>query len=533
MRYLFRGPESVTVVHKGHLRTGIKPYKEDLVLKHYHQAVTLFDVQADESCRVSKQNTTTVTLPWLATRCTQTSSSDIQIVRFHDEPSRPQPQLNLQDNSIHDWDYLTKWQNIDEDTEFPRYGDSGSDGEYSVDTWAAMEAERGPLDRSITKTNRKPLTVEEVQQVLTEGVNMMVETWREKVLPRKEAQAWRIYRTAKKRKERKKTARDAKVRVKELEERLEKMRNEIATVAWTHKGDVKKQVKILQPTVQDHEEQKWLVGLMERKKRPERPEMPIEHAQVERVDEGGEELDMGDGDDEESLGSTSEEDYSDGEDEGMDGFIVPDTARDTIDGMEVEIEGENEVEAELARKAAESELIDSDSDSEDDVPIRIRKQKRRDDGNKAPEEGDIQGDQPMTGMSNDDEDVSATEEEIVAAPKLDKGKGRSKLQSPTPKVKQESRAIPLKVIRSPTSKKDITIIDLTTEDSPNKSHENSPRPRKSIGNIQHIELLDDDEPDTPLMIITRMVADTGQNKREAIWYRIEESKPAGLLSIFS
>lgn len=541
MRYLFRSPESVTVVHKGHLRTGIKPYKENLVLKHYHQAFTLFSAQADGSCTSTKENTTTVTLPWSATRGTQTSSSDLQIVRFANEPSIPQPLLNLQDNSIHDWDYLTKWQNIDKDIEFPCLGDSGSEGEYSVDTWTAMEAESGPLERSLTRTNRKPLVMEEVQQLLLEGINAMVKIWRERTLPRKEAQAWRIYRTAKKRKERKKTARDAKVRVKELEERLEKMRDEIAAVTWTHKGNVKKQAKILQLTVQDREEQKWLAGLMERDKMPERPENPAGHARVverreeEEEEEGeeGEELGSGDGDDEESLGSTSEEDYGGDEDEGMNGFIVPDTARDIVDGREVEVEGENEVEEELARKAAENELIDSDEGSGDDAPLQIRRHKGWGNRNRSlQKEAEIEEDQLMTGMGDDDEDVSVTEGEIVVFPKPDKGKSKAR-PSPTPRVKAEPYTPLLKVTKNLVSRKDIPIIDLTIEDFLQTPNEITPRPRKNLGDIPHIELLDEDDPDTPLMIVTRMVHDTSQNKREAIWYRIEECKIVGLFSSFS
>lgn len=541
MRYLFRSPESVTVVHKGHLRTGIKPYKADLVLKHYYQAITLFNVQANGSCTATKENTTTVTLPWSATRGTQTSSSDLQIVRFANEPSVPQPLLNLQDNSVHDWDYLTKWQNIDEDIEFPCLGDSGSEGEYSVDTWTAMEVESGPLERSLTRTNREPLAMEEVQQLLMEGIDSMVKAWREMTLPRKEAQAWRIYRIAKKRRERKKTARDAKVRVKELEERLAKMRNEIAAVTWTHKGNVKKQVKILQLTVQDREEQKWLAGLMERDKMPERPQNPSGHGRVaerrEEEDEGdGEEFGSGDGDDEESLGSTSEEDYGGDEDEGMDGFIVPDTVKDIVDGRAVEVEGENEVEEELAKKAAENELIDSDESSRDDSPLQIRRHKGLGNRNRSlQKEAEIEEeeDQPMTGMGDDDdEDVSVTEGEIVVFPKSDKGKSKAR-PSPTPRVKAEPYTPLLKVTKDLASRKDIPIIDLTIEDFPQKPNEISLRPRKNLGDIPHIELLDEDDPDAPLMTVTRMIHDTSQNKREAIWYRIEECKPAGLFSSFS
>lgn len=392
-----------------------------------------------------------------------------------------------------------------------------------------METERGPQERLIGKTSRVPLTVEEVQQVLAEGVKVIVENWREKVLLRKEAMAWRLYRTAKKRRERKKTARDARARIGELDERLEKMRKEVCGIVWSHKGSVRKQVKILQPTVQDREEQKWLVGLMERKETPKRPEKVVGRVEaIDEMEDGEEEVD---GDDE-SLGSTSEDDYTGDEDEEMDGFIVADTERDIVNGVEMEVEGEKEVEEELARKAAENELIDSDEGSEDETPGRVRTVKEREDKGKGPEVEVEQEDQPMAGMDEDDAGVHTDEVDVVASgPAKDKGKGKAVSESPPPIVKQEPPAA-RRVVASPASRKEIPVIDLTLEESPQRPNGKSPEQRKSLGEIQHIDLSEDEEStpprEAPQSIVTRLVEETDQNKREAIWFRIEEFKTAGL-----
>lgn len=566
IRYLLRSAEFASVVHQGHLRTGIKPYKESLVQKHYHQAVTLYTVQKDGSCKVYRRDTATVELPWGVFSGATKSSSDVQIIRFPDQSGHAQPKLSAEDNSIHDWDYLLKWQNIDDDKELPLLGESGSENEYSVETWKEIEAEAGPQERPLGKSNREPLTVSEIKAVLDEGVNLIIDNWRNKILPRKEAQAYRIYRVARKRKERKKNARDAKVRIKELDERLEKMRVELCGVVWTRKAFVKKQVAIMQPTVVDREEQKWLAALMERKKTPEKPEK-VARAEVTEEGEDQEMLDNDvedDGDDEESLGSTSEEDYDSGNDEGMDDFIVADNEKDMVNGMEVEVEGEKELEEELARKAAENELVDS-SDSEDDPLTRVQKLKADQSRSKAPEgEGE---DHPMTGMGDEEEEeagignevdeemvggIERAGEEVVQTPRLDKGKEKAKSDSPIPNVKKEPPATEASVTNpvTPSSRrKNIPIIDLTLDDSPEKSptksvKPKSVKPKKGIKEV--INLMDDDDEiedgeETPppprqsypySLMLTELVKAASDSQRETMWYRLDEVKPYGSLHIF-
>lgn len=402
------------------------------------------------------------------------------------------------------------------------FGESGSEGEYSIGTWAEIEAEHGWQERPLGR-GREPLTPEVVKSVLAEGERGIVERWREKVLPRKESGAWRVYRRAKRARERKKTARDARVRIGELEERLVKMRGEVEKVGWTRVGDLRKQVKILAPSLQEREEMRWVIALMERKKTPERPERRV---QVEGEEEE-EEQEIED-DDGESLGSTSEEGEEE-EDEGMDGFIVPDTERDVVNGVEVEVEGEKEVEEELARKAAENELIDSDNGSEDDAPMRLRYEREHNKGKgleqqvQAEEEPE---DQPMTGM-DDDEPGTEPEEETVVTPRQDKGKGKAQPDSPPPIVKEEP--VPLQVIRSLTSKKDIPVIDLTMEDSPQESDERDV-PRKPLKEIPHIDLSWDEGngPKAGELYLEILVKKTDEVIRTNIYYRVEDVPPTGL-----
>ncbi|KAL9039025.1 MAG: hypothetical protein Q9214_005045, partial [Letrouitia sp. 1 TL-2023] len=64
-----------------------------------------------------------------------------------------------------DWDYLEKWNSADGvNTVLPVYGDSGSEGQYDLETWREMEAEQGSkIDRPLYRSRRKKL---EIQQVI-------------------------------------------------------------------------------------------------------------------------------------------------------------------------------------------------------------------------------------------------------------------------------------------------------------------------------------------------------------------------------
>jgi hypothetical protein len=529
------------------------------VLKHHHQSITVFTAQPDGSCKVTRETTATVSLPWDEAPQASQSTSDVQMVRFAADKKDA--------TAAGDWDYLLKWQNIDNDTELPTLGDSGSEGEYSLETWGELTSENGgaPLGRPLGRSNQVALSAEEILEVLNEGEQAVIGNWRKRELPRQEAKAWRMYCWAKKRRERKRTARDARGYVKELTERLEKMKAEIVGVGWTQKALVKKQVKVMEPSIAERELNKWIVGLMERKKAPPRPETATRAKAVTQNAQNAQDgdVEMADGDEDaddedgESLGSTTDA-YDSDDDEGLDGFIVDDNVKDMVNGVAVEVEGETEVLEELARKAAEAEaeIIDSDGESTDSPRRRPPRRTGAVRLFSDDEEGQVirdDVDAHMGGMGDEDsiEESEIEEGEIEegeieegeieegeieeGTTTLDKGKGRvvpdSASDSGSAKVKAEpvSTQKPRSAVPTPL-KKDIPIIDLTGEDDdpPPKRGAWKARceKRQRLGLAQNFDDDDDEKAKKPQELLERLVQETEQHERSAMWYRLEQFTPS-------
>lgn len=460
----------------------------------------------------------TIRLPW-ATSSTKApeSSSETQIVRFMDAPERPQPILNTQDNSVHDWDYLIKWQNLEGDRILPVFGDSGSENEDTVAAWKEYQAEYGPCEKSLGKTSRRPLSAREIEEALNEGIRQRVAEWRSKVLPKKEAQAFKIWRNAKKRKERKLMAYKSRKRLQELDDRLKKQKAEISGIAWWTKDAVKKQTKSMAVTISDREESKWIINLMERGTAPEKPK------EVHAI--GGEISQDSEGDDEESLRGDSEADLASDDDYDMEGFIVADDERDFLNGQELEVEGEKEVEEELGLKAQEEEkLVDSDSSTgeEDDQPPR-RPRRRVAGGNS----GDSNQEMDLDGGSGDeteggvianivgDRAVVESDDEFqdITESLADKGKGDPKSASSSAGAIKVESSFPSS---TPGKNASIPIIDLTLDDPP---------PRRPS---QRIEIsTEDDEPwpgENSNKLLVKLVNGTDTTMKAGIFYRLEDYK---------
>lgn len=523
------------------------------MLKHHHQSVTVFTALPDGSCSVTKENTETVSLPWDEAPQESQPTSDVQMVRFAAADKKKKDKdvfaaAAPEDGAgagagAGDWDYLLKWQGVDNDTELPTLGDSGSEGEYSLETWEELTAENGgaPLGRPLGRSNQVALSAEEILEVLNEGEQVVINSWRKRELPRREARAWQIYRWAKKKRERTRTARDARGYVKELTERLEKMKAEIVGVGWTQKALVKKQVKVMEPSIAERELNRWIVGLMERKKTPPRPETTATRTKAVARDARDGDVEMADGDDDaddedgESLGSTTDACDSD-DDEGLDGFIVDDTVKDIVNGVAVEVEGETEVLEHLARKAAEDEILDSEG-SDSDFPSRPARRARPVRLFSDEEEGQVvedDADAHMGGMGDED---SVEEGEIQeGTTTLAKGKRRAvpdpASDSDSAKVKAEPVSAQKPQSAVPTAlKKDIPIIDLTGEDDdppPNRNAWEARREkRKRLALAQNLAADNDGgKANKSQELLVRLVQETEQHERSAMWYRLEQFAPS-------
>jgi len=160
IRHFFMSPEQTSTAKPGGLyRTALKPYRASLLRKHYKQSITVFDVLGDK-CKTYKAVVDDMDdLEWTAVDKLM-NRNDSQRMTFGDDPesmARPRFNYNKEDNSEHSYDYLLKWTKIDNDKALPEFGESGSEGEYDVQTWREIEEEEGePLSRIHSK---KPLKV--------------------------------------------------------------------------------------------------------------------------------------------------------------------------------------------------------------------------------------------------------------------------------------------------------------------------------------------------------------------------------------
>jgi len=370
----------VRTVHQGRLRVAIKHYDnpERYLRKYEHLTFTVFDVEHGD-VRAHRESTKSLRLPWPSlTKPPTSSASDIQIVRHADEPQVPWPiEINSNDNSIHDYDYLLKWQNIDgADEVLPVFGESDDEGEYDEQTWREYQAEFGPKEKVPTKSRRRVyLTKEEVGEAVEEGIRDVVQRWRVKILPKKEAKdAYRLWRKAKKHRNRNQNIKEARAGIKALNERLDKMKTEFlkSEMNWTSRDMVRKQVKgSTEQTVYDREDLEWIIDLMRRKEQPIKP-TPKKKAGASAKEGSEGSAGRADSDDEESVGSSSDDDQFSESDTGMGGFIISDPGELDDDENESDSDSEDEEDEDdvvrpAKRQRPNPEVVDdSDGDSDDD-----------------------------------------------------------------------------------------------------------------------------------------------------------------------
>ncbi|KAF8544121.1 hypothetical protein BDD12DRAFT_873491 [Trichophaea hybrida] len=372
----------VRTVHQGHLQAAIKHYDNpDRYLQKYeHQSFTVFDVKHDGGVHVHRESSKNLHLPWPSWSKPPTSStSDIQIVRHADQPQIQRPiEIDPNDNSVHNFDYLLKWQNIDgADEVLPVFGESDDENEYDEQTWREYQEEFGPKEKVPAKSRRVYLTKEEVEEAIEEGIRDLVHKWREKILPKKEAKdAYRLWRKAKKQRNRNQTIKEARAGIIFFNIRIGKMKVEFlkTEMNWSSKDMVRKQVRgNMEQTIYDREDMKWIIDLMGRKEQPNKPPPRTKAvASVQDGDEGRTDVD------EESVGSSNDNDHFSESDNEMEGFIIANPREPENVGSSDEESENDEDDAEDENKDAEDEDENEDEEYEDeDEDEVVRPTKRR------------------------------------------------------------------------------------------------------------------------------------------------------------
>ena len=163
--------------------------------------------------------------------------------------------LDLEDElkGLEKWKYLDEHQHV-----LPAYGESGSEGEYDIDTWREMEDEADrKLERPERKSNKLLLDVGKVQNTIAVAMQSMIAEWDIKKRPKMEAKAWRIWTKAKRDKNLHHQVREKEGKIEGLELRVKKLCARIIDEPWSTTKALTRQCKIMEVSIFDIEELKW------------------------------------------------------------------------------------------------------------------------------------------------------------------------------------------------------------------------------------------------------------------------------------
>jgi len=221
-------------------------------------------------------------------------------------------------SSYDNWDFevaLQKYRHVEGDEVLPLWGESDEDGEYDIETWREIEEENGgSVEQPLIVSKRRPLTQEEVNEAINEGMALLHDKWHTERLPKRQQKAWNLWNISRRLDNKREQIHRAQKHLDRIvNDRLVKMRQEIAEQTWTTQKQVRKQCQIMEQSVFDREDLLWQISVLEQKMAPPKP-LPVskvKRAKVQKIDpEDGESIDT----DSEAENSVDE----------MDDFIVSD-----------------------------------------------------------------------------------------------------------------------------------------------------------------------------------------------------------------
>lgn len=309
MKYFFRSTTSDIVVREGGKEVGIIPYPDRLGKRNRPLSMTLLSRRADRilTRRANRLDWATSAFP-----------PDTDAKMNASEPFKVQEPLMAVDENSSDWDVLWKWNHRDDNQILPLYGDSGSEGEYDLETWREMEAECGKMVRPEGRSKMQKLSLAEVEGAIDTAIQQLRDDWHVKQHPKIQHKAWRYWVKARRDSTLAVQMNALEQRVKELDIRLLSLRKEICEEAWTKIDQIHKQSKSMQLSVFEQEECQWRITILQSKRAPEKVPVIRKMAQKATTDmpplqDGEEDLD--------SNANTAVDDETDND---LDEFIVDD-----------------------------------------------------------------------------------------------------------------------------------------------------------------------------------------------------------------
>lgn len=331
IKRFLRSSQPQVLRRKGNKAYVIVPYPDSMARKHHPLSMTVIEESPNGYVATRQNRSKLVHSPSTAVSETKLDKTFFNV-----------PELTMQagESEPFEPDFLEKWKYQDGDDEvLPLFGESGSEGEYDLETWREMEDEQGKMARPLGRSKSKAMSEEDVVAAIDQAVELIHETWTAQRLPKIERTGWRLWV---------KCARDGSKRLRineltanaeHLETRLTSIRNEILEEAWPSEKSVGKQCKIIQPSLYDKYDCQWKLSVLKSKKPPSKPALQpsrpnsFKSQVLEEPLANGEEKIMS----EDSAAYTSEDD--------LDDFVVDDDlatdAGPTEDTMVADPEDEN------------------------------------------------------------------------------------------------------------------------------------------------------------------------------------------------
>ena len=313
--------ELMLLRQKGQIFIADIPYHSRIGKKHQPQSLTLFSKSSGNVVALRVDRSKWIKDGLLPVPKSGSSNDNGDFVNHFGVPEDHPLTIEIGYNEIHDWDFLEKWRYQEQaDKVLPLYGESGSEGEYDLDTWQEMEDEGGTIARPLDRSKSRHLDSKEALAIIDTAIEDMIARWKETKLPRLQPRAWRMWLKSRRDKTKREQIKKALNLITDRDKRLTKLKQAIAEEMWSSQQQVKKQCKCMQESIFEREQLRWKVSVWESRSVPPKPIMGSEKASKPRMEPSTHDSL---GDDEEDLISTgSAPETSD--DEELNDFIVSD-----------------------------------------------------------------------------------------------------------------------------------------------------------------------------------------------------------------
>ncbi|MCJ1275541.1 hypothetical protein MMC21_003344 [Puttea exsequens] len=264
MKYFLRSPRR-NIEGEQSRTIGIVPYPDRLGKKHHPLWMTIFS-KSSRGIIASRS----IRAKWFKENVTRDA---VEISNAFGTLDTAHAQEDANDPK---WKALEKWKYMEgTDDVLPVYGDSGSEGEYELETWKEMEREAAEqekrLERADGVSRSTELTSEEVAEAIDTATKQLVQDWTVNKLPKLEPKAWRIWAKSRRDKTAETQIQTLEGKLDSLQSRISNLTKEIAAELWSKPSQLDRQCKILQPSIFDREDDSWRLAILNLKKAPPKP----------------------------------------------------------------------------------------------------------------------------------------------------------------------------------------------------------------------------------------------------------------------